>query len=518
MGQGGTSKQFVGINDYLNANRAQSANLANKVGGYVNQLGDQARSQLSTQQNAYNQAVDQGTVKLNQDLLNRAVSDPNAIASNQGQLQEFQKMRDAAFTGPSSFEGSSFYQPAKEAITKASTAAQQTANEEGQKQLLARIQAQNNRRLNAGAVGFDQALLQSDEQARNILKQSAEKQADLQEKLSAANTAAQQKAKQAADTTAATRAAIQKAFSGDNSPQAQLQRSLQERASQLQNESVATRQRLIDDISQGKNLTDQQLGLLGINRDQWSQMQNTKSSLQGFGIDPMQNILSGLVTKDPSMSISAQNVANADEYARWAALNQLMGTSNGFLSDPSQAGKYDLDSIDFNFGGVNDWLTGTLSAKQAEEAQRQAELAAAQARAEAEQREKEREKAREEEQRRILFDAAGTAAFGPVGGVVADALWRNGAKDLSTHGAQVTLDKAADQLKDLGQGAINTVTNPAAAIKAGANTVSNAVSSAGGAISKGAKKIFSDERLKKDVNDFDASKFLDDLTKDKWKI
>lgn len=515
-GTTGGQGNFAGINDYINANKSQSSKLAGQVSGYVGGLGDQARGQLTEQQGKYNQVVDQNTVNLNQGLLDQAKQNAVQVASNQQSLGDFQKMRDASYTGPQSFEGSDFYQPAAKSVETAQTAAGQTATEEGQRTLLARLQQQQRGRVNTGATTFDQALLQADPEARAQLQAARDKQSDLATILNNAKAAGLTKAQQAAQTSAATRQAVQSQFTGDQSPQAQMQRAIQDRVANLQGVAQQNKTQLLNDINQGRDLTDYQLGLLGVSRDQWGQLAQQRQALQGYGVDPLQNIVNEIRGRGDSGLITAQNAANQEEYAKWAALNQLMGTQNSFLSDPSQAGRYDIDDVDFNFGGANDYLGTTLAGKRAEEARAKAQAEAAARDAEIRAAEKKAQKALETS---VVDSLITGTPFLPRQYLPKDLqpyvlpfdpTWQ---RTIVTDPLEA-LDQAVAAKNQIGNqaiGAIDSVTGGAA------STVNNAVKDVGGSISKGAKKIFSDERLKKDVEEFDPSKFLDDLTKTDWR-
>ena len=61
-GEGSGPSTFAGIQDYVNANKEQTAKLANDVSGLVTGYGNTARDALNTGVNQFNQAVDQNTV------------------------------------------------------------------------------------------------------------------------------------------------------------------------------------------------------------------------------------------------------------------------------------------------------------------------------------------------------------------------------------------------------------------------------------------------------------------------
>lgn len=408
-GAPGASNQFVGIKDYIQANQPQTAKLAGDVSGYVNELGNQARSQLQTGQQGFNQAVDQNTIGLNQDLFNEATSNPYAVAQDQAKLQEFKKQRDAAYQGPNSFDQSDFFQPVNQAIQKATQASANTATESGQKQLLAQIQNAKKGKVNQGALAFDASLLQSDPNSKAILEKTRKGLEDIPQALTAAQEAALEKAGQGAKATEATKAAIQGAFTGDKGLQTSLEKDLQQKALSAIGQSKAQADQTMALLKSGATPSAAQLNLLDITQDQWNALTGDRSYLQNtYGVNPYADLSTYGTIKNPETQINAQNIATADDYARYAALNQLMDTQNNFLSDSSQAGKANMDALDFNFTGAQDAIKNSIQLEKAAAEQRAAEAAAAaeRARQEAESR---------AQQQSVLGGVAGFAMGGPIG-------------------------------------------------------------------------------------------------------
>lgn len=410
-GTGAAASPFVGIKQYLDQNKSQSAKLAQNVGNYVGGLTQSARDTLPTQTGLYNQAVDQATINLNQPVFDEAKVKAQNVANDQAKMAEFVKMRDAEYKGPASFQQSEFYNPTEEAYKKATTAGENLLTDTGQQTLLGALQQQERGRVNPGAIRFDQALLQGDE-ARSILEQAKAGQSDLQGLLDSAEAASLTKAQSAAATTAATRKAIQDTFAGNNSVQKQLEKAVSDRAKGLVDQSNKEAEKIIALLEKGEKPSASQLEMLGISDKQWDELQKTideYNSIAGIGkLDPINN-LSGYVSRsNPQMSIDAQRAANAEEYARYAALNQLMGTQNNFLSNATLADTANLDSIDFNFQEALDYLTGQKDAAQAKLDQALANRA----------RRQEEMKARNEEYARKEGQTAGAMIGGIIGGVL----------------------------------------------------------------------------------------------------
>lgn len=399
---GGSSaaSPFVGINQYIDANKQQSQKLAESVGGYVEQQGQAARDTLGQNQQAFNQEVDRNTVNLNQDIFNTAAGvtgQTGAEDLNEQQRAEFKRMRDALYTGPSSIQETPFWSPVNQAFQKAQTVTQQSIDPNGQRGLLGQFQQDTRGRINRGAVAFDSSLLQGDQRARDILAERAARNADLSSLLNKAQEESVAKTSKAKETTAATRQAIKERFAGDTSVQKDLEKALMDKAETMKGEAKTRAEGAASAIRDNKELTDDQLKILDMTRDQYNSLvglrgqfqnlANTDAYGQARGDAAAFNDLSRYGTiVDPSTRISAQNVANPEEYARYAALNELMGFNNSFLSDPSIAGTANTDLLDFNRGGaegdINTGITSQNVRIQQGAAQKEADDAAARANAE----------------------------------------------------------------------------------------------------------------------------------------
>ena len=411
-GAPGASNQFVGIKDYLQANQPQTAKLASDVSGYVNNLGNDARSKIETGIQGFNQDVDRNTIGLDQDLLNEAASNPYAVAQDEAKLQEFKKQRDAAYKGPSSFDQSDFFEPVNQAVQKATQASADTATESGQRQLLSQIQTAKKGKVNQGALAFDSSLLQSDPNSKTILEQTRKGLEDLPQKLTTTQQSALEKASQGAKNTDATKAAIQGKFTGEKGVQSELEKKLQGNALDAINQSKAQSDQTMAILKSGATPSAAQLDLLDISQDQWNALTGDRFYLQNtYGVNPYTDLSTYGRLDNPETLINAQNIATADDYARYGALNQLMDTQNTFLSDPSQAGKADFDSLGFNFDLAQSDIKNSIQLEKAAAERRAAEAAAAAERAR-------QEAASRSKQQSVLGGVAGFAVGGPIGAAV----------------------------------------------------------------------------------------------------
>lgn len=345
---------FVGIQQYLAQNKPQAANLAKDVGSYVEGQGTKAEDALTQGQNQFEQDVDKNSVKLNEDLFNEAKSTPEKVAADEAKKAEFQKMRDATYQGPSSLEASDYYQPINMAIQNALGTAKNTESAQGRTQILTDLAKQKNQQVSRGAANLDNALLGVSPDSRQILSQARDKINPLQDQLKAVTEAENMKAKAAADQTLKTQQMIQQAFSGSNGVQAQLEQSLQKKAADARTLAAQLSEGAYNKLKNAdRNISDAELGVLGIDRRQYNAFLNDQEFERKIGNKtPLEDLTFFATRQNPDALISAQNIATPEEYARYAALNELMGTSNGFLSDPTQAGKAVTDALDFNYKDI----------------------------------------------------------------------------------------------------------------------------------------------------------------------
>jgi len=365
---GGGPNTFAGIQDYVNANKQQTAKLAGDVGGLVNEYGTEARTQIGQGQEKFNQAVNQNTVNLDERVFNTAKNTAEQVTANQPDLQTFTKMRDAEYKGPASLETSEFYQPLNQAYTTAKTAASNTQTDAGQRELLSQLQQKQRGKVNAGSLDLNSALLQGDVNARSILDNVNQANSDLEGLFNTAKTSSLEKATAGKATTDATRKAVLDTFAGDKGVQANLEKALVERSKDLIGQSKQQANDLVTALKSGANLTPAQVKALGISKEQYDNLVTDMSLLKNTYGNNSYNDISRYATQigvDPQ--INAQNAATNDEYLRYAALNQLMGTQNQFLNDPTQAGKAsDVQLANLDLNNLTQNMQTGIASKQSE--------------------------------------------------------------------------------------------------------------------------------------------------------
>lgn len=339
--------QFPDISRYLSQNKDAGNRLASKVGGNVLQAGNEARglaaegqNKLNTAQSTFNQNLTQNKVApVNQTVLDKAKSDPTSFfqkapanslqnvipyatksyvtptkqtiqapvqstatptgplaVSDQGGLDQFTAMRDAAYKGPTELGYTGDYGALDEAISKAGNLSQKATTDTGRLDLLRNLYGGGV--TSPGVANLDNFLLRGSG-AQNLLSNVAKQNAgidslgtNLRSSESAATADALAKAN--AETTAAqnVRNQVQDAFTGTDGAYTNFDKDYDARLAQAQTDAAKVR----DQYFGSTNNVDQQIP----------------------EIEAIRNQLSNIT-----------NVANPADYEKLQAINQLLGTNLG---------------------------------------------------------------------------------------------------------------------------------------------------------------------------------------------
>lgn len=355
---GGGASPFVGINEYLNANKPQSAKLGGTVGGYVGGKIDNAEQKLNTAGEGFGKAVEDNTVKVNQDLVNQIKSNPFALTQDQNKVSQVKNM-SKGYAGPTDFKTSEQYTAAQPDINKALNTNQQLKDATGQTALLTNFQ-QDTRggKVNHGAAILDQGLLQASPEAQAALAPTVQRGKDFESTgLTTAISNAMNKVGDAQKASADTNAYMKNLYDQQFAEQ---QQGLGQRATEANAQAEARKNSILSNaINSPDQLSDQDLSYLGVDRNTFNQLRSGISEAagptDGFNITGGQNPLSNFF-KFGTANANAQNVASADDYARAAALRDLAGYGGDYLNNPALAGSYNQDLIDFDVNGAKNYI------------------------------------------------------------------------------------------------------------------------------------------------------------------
>lgn len=413
----GGGSGFTNISQYLSENTEQASNLANRVGGIVQGQGNEASDAITGAQESFNQDVQDNTVQYNQDLANQAADTSFQGFADDAQAEEFRRMVNANYQGPASLEATDYYNPAAQSVQKAQTTAGQLDSDAGRKSLLQQIQ--EGKRANGGVTSLNNLLLSNSPEAKQILDQSRTGISDLDERLAQIAQQSGLDAEQAKALTAQTKQDIQNRFLSDQGVVNQFKTDVDARTQQAIADAQAKQDAVKNAVAQNAALTDEQLQYLGISSDQYSKLLADRNYYRDkWGKDNYNDLSRYISTTDPSSILNRQNVASAEDYARNAALSDLLGINNDFLLDESLAGTANLDTFDLNLAGAQGDINAARAAQEQRERQAAADAAAAKKRAEAAAKAE-----REREQAAVAIGAGvGAAVGGPVGAVIGGAI------------------------------------------------------------------------------------------------
>ncbi len=306
---GGPAKagSFVGISDYINANKPQSEKLAGQVAGNVDQKAKAVDDSLGGLQSSFNQAAEAEGVQEDQDLFNQVKTNASSVVSDPNKQNSFTKLRDASYSGPQTLQdvgGGQAWGGLQSALDKAKQAKTAVGTEEGRMGLIKEIS--NNPRQSQGALTFDNLLLQSNPNASSKLQQAGSSLGDVDQRLAGAQQTAAQKA---AQVKAQNQAVAQKAREAVSSGYTGLGEQLSQRelaADQAEQARVAAIQQGI----KSKQLSPEVLQELGMSADDTT-----------FGVDLSQFI-------NYQDRLDKNSVATQDDLAQQAALRALAGETD----------------------------------------------------------------------------------------------------------------------------------------------------------------------------------------------
>jgi hypothetical protein len=337
VGSGGKPEPFVGISQYINANKPQSEKLANQVAAKVNEKASAVDSALGSAQSSFNQAADSQKVSGDEGLFNAVKTNATSVTSDPSKKSQFDALRNASYTGPQKLEdldSGNAWGGIQSALQKAKQAKAATGTEEGRMGLIKEVS--NNPRQSQGGLVFDNLLLQSNPNSASKLQGAGSSLNDIDQRLAAANTSAAAKSKEIADNNAAVRGqargAAQTGYQNFTSDLA-----AREAAKDAEQQTAfENAQKAID----YRNVPDDLLQSLGLKSGQ----SIYNANLQDF-----------LKRNDTA---NAKTLATDDDYAKQSALMSLMGdeaVSNPLLNETTdkalmgQVGTgYDYDAPGLN--------------------------------------------------------------------------------------------------------------------------------------------------------------------------
>jgi hypothetical protein len=382
---GTSSGRFTNITNYLNANKNfnQGTGLGGKIVNNVQQQNQNLNNNVQTAQQNFNTQADQNRRQYDANFVNNTINNATTAVNNTEDVNKFNQMRDASYQGPTQLQDTPKLQVQAQNINDTTS---QLGTEQGRFNSLR--QMFNRPTYSAGQQKLDNVFLQNDPNQVKQLNNARVLGNQAQNTVNQANTQAQAKAQlyqnEAADTKQQTQGALNKAFSDqDAALQAKVDQgnALNQRlASELKNGTISADDAKLLGLQAsdtGRLYTDSvykndgqayagspsaQAALAAWNQpfqdkflkdvanaggqlsmDQLNdEFSNAYKTLQNVpGVRDIENY--GVDTNAYLRNLDAtkQNVASADDYARYQALSKLANVDPTLLTDPSQAGAFD---------------------------------------------------------------------------------------------------------------------------------------------------------------------------------
>lgn len=157
---------FVDVASYLSANRPQATQFSEDVAENLAQSAQQIKGTIGEAGQQYGQAVQERTVNLDEDLLQRALADPSAFVGNQQDFEALQSQRTAKYESPGQFGEQEFYGDVSKEIAEGQRLGQLGESEAGRRELLYSLGTNPT----AGQVELDQLLLGGTPEAREKIR------------------------------------------------------------------------------------------------------------------------------------------------------------------------------------------------------------------------------------------------------------------------------------------------------------------------------------------------------------
>jgi len=307
-----SSGAYNNIQKYINANKgfnAEQGGLAGKIVGNIGGQVQNTQQNLQGVSNAFKQQAEENVAKFNhQDVVGNALADPSAFveSANPEQMQAFTAARDAQYTGPKGIQDIQGAGAIRAQTANVKSLVNQGQSEAGRFNLLKQMFGNN--QYSGGQQNLDNLLIQSDRGQMKKIQGARQAAAGLDNTFNKAGLQAQQTAQQnkslADQIQSSTRSGLNRSVLDAN-------KGVEERL-----------QKTIQDQNQMVQKAREQLAAGNLDMDVYDALGGEKLGLKAgqhlYGVDPNSFINKGA---DPT----AQQVASANDYARFNALSRLMG-------------------------------------------------------------------------------------------------------------------------------------------------------------------------------------------------
>lgn len=373
------TKGYTDVRSYLSANRPQAGQLADVYAGRIEKEAGDIRSQIGQAQEQFGQKVEEGTGGAAwgtgaQSVIRQAIQDPTRFTSIQPQLENWQKIYNAQYAGPSGLQDIEGYQDIAGKVSSAGKFSESLQTPEGRKEMFYRYGL----RPTPGNVSLNEMLISGTPEAMQRIQTAGAGLGEIPEYMKGIEATAKEQAAARQQALDEARTAAREALTGEVSG---LEKSLQERLQQATTGAQEEMQVLADIIRSGGQLTEGTPGYAraGMTPAQWNNIRKLEGILTDYLYDTRRDPSRGMANIDPSIiergdlvpgqpwaygeydpnwrpidltqymatppgmnegAYSIGNLATPEEYTREAALEQLAGEQIPLLfeTDRPQAG------------------------------------------------------------------------------------------------------------------------------------------------------------------------------------
>lgn len=338
------SGSFTNLQRYLDENKAGSLDLGQKVAAQVKTAGEEAKGAAEGIVKTGGEQIEAARVKPT-GIVDEAAQNPTAVVSDAAKKAAFERERDATYGGPGGLEDVEGFETAQQKVKLFQDRNALTQNEGGRMELLRSLNPTSGR----GKLTLNQLLISGNPDAALAVSDAGKPFENLGGYLTAESDAARKRAVDAANEAAATRKAVEDRFLGEGGVIPGFISGLDEGVAGARSGASSGWSAIAQKLDNLEPLTEAELAQIGISKGELDRMYQDETILKTYHGNPLP--LSGFLqqTGTPEL-ITRENFASADDYARSAALAQLMGDFPGLLSESTrdQAGKANLDLGDID--------------------------------------------------------------------------------------------------------------------------------------------------------------------------
>lgn len=338
----GTPTQFGSssskLGDYLSANAPQITQQAAGIAGNLNNQFGQIQGDINQGVSQFGQQVQQGYTAANPDVVNQATKDPTKFVQDPNNVAAFQAQYNNQYKGPQNFESTTPYSNVQNEVNNAVKGAQALGTQGG----LENYFAGQGRNPTQASNTLDSLLIQGNPEAQQQVTTAANQFNGLGDQLTQGTTSANAQAQ----------AAQKAAQDASNYAHTQIGQTVDQFGNSLNSN--------LTQAEQQRQAYNKQLGDLQAKATPLvAPINSFIQSNPGWGLTNYFQDVPGMSSVINPATLS--NTANADQYARDAALSQLLGQDYTAQLNPSDIGQAGTFKAPENTPNFNDLLTNEIS-------------------------------------------------------------------------------------------------------------------------------------------------------------